>query len=227
MASNIINQLYKHLKILSSDLDDTTNTIDNGPIVVTINSIQKSLSLLEDYYNREMDMEKRSTLKTHIKQIQNEFATLKGKYNKIREKERLGAKEQLLSQRIVGVANSTNINGINNGHFQSSHVIPPISAASSESCPPSPSSSLLMSNFRMEGILDIGSSVLDQLKNQRSMIKGTRRKLLDVTNLGIGMSNSYIRAIRRRFVQDRMIFWIGVIVTMIIVYLLWRYINSK
>lgn len=239
MSSNIINQLYRHLKILSLDLDNAGNnnsgTIDNGPIVVTINSIQKSLLFLQDYYNREMDMEKRSTLKGHVKQIQEEFSMLKERYSQIRSKERINAKEQLLSQRIpsTGMAGSNIVmNGGSPQHSsQPSYVVPSMttndhSSISSSYSNSSVSSSLLMNGFRMDGILDIGTSVLDQLKSQRSIIKGTHSKLSNFANIGIGMSNSYIRAIRRRFLQDRMIFWTGIIVTLIIVYLLWKFINK-
>jgi len=76
----------------------------------------------------------------------------------------------------------------------------------------------------MDDLLGIGNSVLSNLRDQRGVLKGARRRILDLANT-LGMSNTVMRLIERRTYQDRFILFGGMLVTLVIMYLGWRYLT--
>merc|ERR1711874_801971 len=60
------------------------------------------------------------------------------------------------------------------------------------------------SNRYMDDILAQGAATLDNLRDQRSTLKGVQKKILDVANT-LGMSNTVIRLIERRSEGDKYI----------------------
>lgn len=79
-------------------------------------------------------------------------------------------------------------------------------------------------NAVLDEYLERGRNVLSDLGDQREMLKGTQRKLYNIgTTLGI--SGDTIRMIERRAKQDKWIFWAGVVVFIVFVYLVFRYLR--
>ena len=64
---------------------------------------------------------------------------------------------------------------------------------------------------QLDEFLDRGRAVLGDLGQQRDMLKGTQRRLYTVANT-LGISGDTIRIVERRAMQDKWIFWGGVIV---------------
>lgn len=56
------------------------------------------------------------------------------------------------------------------------------------------------------------------------MLKGTQRKLYSVANT-LGISGDTIRMVERRAKQDKWIFWAGVVIFVIFVYLVLRWLR--
>lgn len=67
-----------------------------------------------------------------------------------------------------------------------------------------------------------GQAALGDLVFQRSMLKGTRRRLLDVANT-LGLSNTVMRLIENRSDQDRLILWGGMLGTTILMAIIYHY----
>jgi len=67
-----------------------------------------------------------------------------------------------------------------------------------------------------------GRAVLDDLVDQRNVLKGTKKRLLDAANT-LGMSRDVINWIERRSVQDMYIFIAGAIFTFVCFFLILRY----
>ncbi|KAF7306150.1 Protein transport protein BOS1 [Mycena chlorophos] len=65
---------------------------------------------------------------------------------------------------------------------------------------------------RLDDFLAQGREVLDNLRDQRTMLKGTQRRLLDAANT-LGLSRDVIGWIERRSTQDMYIFFVGAIFT--------------
>jgi Golgi SNAP receptor complex protein 2 len=55
--------------------------------------------------------------------------------------------------------------------------------------------------------------------------KNAHRRVLDVANT-LGLSQDVIRWIERRSVEDKYVFWIGVVVTLLVVFGFMHYLKS-
>ena len=72
-------------------------------------------------------------------------------------------------------------------------------------------------------MIDSGVTILSNLRDQRSTLKGAHTKLLDLANT-LGMSNTVLRLIERRAKQDWWVFFVGVCITLIIIYFVVSYL---
>ncbi|KAF8210385.1 hypothetical protein K438DRAFT_1809591 [Mycena galopus ATCC 62051] len=77
---------------------------------------------------------------------------------------------------------------------------------------------------RLDDFLAQGREVLDNLRDQRTMLKGTHRRLLDAANT-LGLSRDVIGWIEKRSTQDLYIFLFGAVFTFFCFYLIWRYLG--
>jgi len=77
---------------------------------------------------------------------------------------------------------------------------------------------------RLDEFLAQGREVLDNLVDQRNMLKGTQRRLLDAANT-LGLSRDVIGWIERRSTQDMYIFFGGAVFTFICFFLIWKYLG--
>jgi Golgi SNAP receptor complex protein 2 len=77
---------------------------------------------------------------------------------------------------------------------------------------------------RLDDFLAQGREVLDNLVDQRTMLKGTQRRLRDAANT-LGLSRDVSGWIDRRSTQDMYIFWAGAVFTFFCFYLIWRYLG--
>ncbi|KAH9911840.1 V-snare-domain-containing protein [Fomitopsis serialis] len=77
---------------------------------------------------------------------------------------------------------------------------------------------------RLDDFIAQGRAVLDDLVEQRTVLKGTQRRLLDAANT-LGLSRDVIGWIERRSTQDMYIFLAGAIFTFVCFYLIWRYLG--
>ncbi|KAJ7647226.1 golgi SNAP receptor complex member bos1 [Roridomyces roridus] len=75
---------------------------------------------------------------------------------------------------------------------------------------------------KLDEFLAQGREVLDNLRDQRNILKGTHRRLLDAANT-LGLSRDVIGWIERRSTQDWYIFLAGAAFTLFCFYLIWRY----
>jgi golgi SNAP receptor complex member 2 len=66
-------------------------------------------------------------------------------------------------------------------------------------------------NSTLDEYLDRGRAVLGDLGQQREILKGTQKRLYSVANT-LGVSGDTIRMVERRAMQDKWIFWGGVVV---------------
>ena len=78
------------------------------------------------------------------------------------------------------------------------------------------------SHREIDNIIDTGSNVFDNLRQQRMTLKGAHKKVLDLANT-LGLSNTVMRMIEKRTYQDKYILFGGMIVTGVIMFLIWKY----
>eukprot|EP00057_Strongylocentrotus_purpuratus_P034346 XP_794856.3 PREDICTED: Golgi SNAP receptor complex member 2-like [Strongylocentrotus purpuratus] len=82
--------------------------------------------------------------------------------------------------------------------------------------------SLHNSHREMDNLLASGSATITNLRDQRGMLKGAQRKMLDVSNM-LGLSNTVMRLIEKRTFQDKIILFGGMILTLIVMYYIYKY----
>jgi Golgi SNAP receptor complex protein 2 len=69
-------------------------------------------------------------------------------------------------------------------------------------------SSLLSSNAMMDEVAQAAESVMGALKDQRTVLKGAHKRVLDIAT-SLGVSNSLMKIIERRTVGDRVLVYGG------------------
>nr|XP_018904444.1 PREDICTED: Golgi SNAP receptor complex member 2 [Bemisia tabaci] len=82
--------------------------------------------------------------------------------------------------------------------------------------------SLQNANRGVDDLISSGSSILDNLRDQRNTIKGAHRKILDIANT-LGLSNTTMRFIERRRTEDMYILFLGMFITLVIIFLIIYY----
>ncbi|CAE6420597.1 unnamed protein product [Rhizoctonia solani] len=77
---------------------------------------------------------------------------------------------------------------------------------------------------QLDAFIAQGREVLDNLVDQRNMLKGTQRRLLDAANT-LGLSRDVIGWIEKRTTQDTIIFAVGAVFTFFCFWLIWHYLG--
>lgn len=79
-------------------------------------------------------------------------------------------------------------------------------------------------NAALDEYLERGRAVLGDLGQQREILKGTQKRLYSVANT-LGISGDTIRMVERRAMQDKWIFWGGVIGFFVFCWLVLHYLR--
>ncbi|RZC43742.1 hypothetical protein C5167_036693 [Papaver somniferum] len=80
------------------------------------------------------------------------------------------------------------------------------------------------SSLMLEDAYSTGVAILSKYAEQRDRLKRAQRKALDILNT-VGLSNSVLKLVERRHRVDKWIAYTGMIVTVIIVYLFWKWVH--
>ncbi len=80
------------------------------------------------------------------------------------------------------------------------------------------------SNRGMDELIASGTNIIGNIREQRVTLKGAHKKILDVANT-LGLSNTVLRLIERRTHRDKFILFGGMAVTLVIMWLLWKYLT--
>ncbi|KAJ3274663.1 Golgi SNAP receptor complex member 2, partial [Blyttiomyces sp. JEL0837] len=84
---------------------------------------------------------------------------------------------------------------------------------------------LTTSDGRLDEFITLGRSALQELYEQRTILKSTQKRMLDIAT-SLGLSTTVIRYIERRTKEDKWILWGGIIVSVILMYLILRYFGK-
>lgn len=79
-------------------------------------------------------------------------------------------------------------------------------------------------NSALDEYIARGQAVLGDLGEQRDMLKNTQRRLYTAANT-LGISGDTIRMVERRAREDKWIFWGGVVIFVVFVWLCLRYLR--
>jgi len=76
----------------------------------------------------------------------------------------------------------------------------------------------------MDDIIGHGQAIKETLYSQREMIKGTKRRLWDVVHT-LGLSNTVMRLIEQRTMQDKVILYGGMVLTLLVMWIIYSYLG--
>lgn len=84
--------------------------------------------------------------------------------------------------------------------------------------------SLQNANRGVDDMLRSGSSILENMREQRNTLKGAHRRMIDIANT-LGLSNTTMRLIERRASEDKYILFGGMFITLVVIILLILYLT--
>lgn len=84
--------------------------------------------------------------------------------------------------------------------------------------------SLQNAHSGMDDMLRSGSSILENMREQRNTLKGAHRRMIDIANT-LGLSNTTMRLIEKRASEDKYILLGGMFVTLVVIVLLIVYLT--
>ena len=85
--------------------------------------------------------------------------------------------------------------------------------------------SLQSSTQGLDNLIDQGHGILASLRDQRSILKNAHRKMLDVMTT-LGLSNTVMRLIERRSTQDKFLMFGGMILSVVVMVMFYRWWHS-
>jgi len=205
-----------------------------GQISASLAALNRTVDDYDSMAKREMIKAKQEKAYTRIQKFRSDYAELRSQFEEVKAS---ANNVRLASQRneLFGDPSSS--------APRQRFTQPPASTTVAESPFAIPSSSTYgpTSQFRanhaldehsfiqntesqLDGFIAQGREVLDNLVDQRNMLKGTQKRLLDAANT-IGLSRSVIGWIEKRTKEDTIIFCVGAVFTFICFWAIWHYLG--
>jgi len=243
-----MNSLYtlgvRQTNSLTADLERLKNGDNSASLLGQISaSLSAMYRTIEDYDSmtkREIIKAKQEKGQMRVQKFRADYTELKSLFEQVKSERAAAQRSELLHGAPSGIlspggsdtrrrfAPTSHLNG---GASSSQHSESPFRGPT-----PLPNSTLRehhalgehtfiqSTEAKLDEFLAQGREVLDNLVDQRNMLKGTQRRLLDAANT-LGLSRDAIGWIERRSTQDMYIFLGGAVFTFFCFYLIWRYLG--
>ncbi|KAG9009408.1 protein transport protein bos1 [Tulasnella sp. JGI-2019a] len=209
-----------------------------GQISASLAALNRTVDDYDSMAKREMIKAKQEKAYSRVQKFRADYTELRSQFE--------GAKQtannaRLAAQRTDLLGDPSSPTSAPRQRFSQTPVPQTPIAESPFSHPPSSSSygpsSQLRSNYALEehsfiqntetqldGFIAQGREVLDNLVDQRNILKGTQKRLLDAANT-IGLSRNVIGWIEKRSKEDTIIFCVGAVFTFICFWAIWHYLG--
>ncbi|KAI8806732.1 hypothetical protein BJ742DRAFT_815114 [Cladochytrium replicatum] len=228
MSSNIVyNNVNKLLTQVGQDLQKLETGFDTSQALqeqITANfvSIKRQTDDLDEWGKKEITAIKREKALSRVAKVRDEHRALTSQFDKWK------AQHYAAQAAATAVQERNELFGGRPTPIQRYRV-------DSHMDPHADSTILMMEQALNEQNAGVGASVnrldefilmgrqsLQELVDQRNMLKNTRRRMLDIAN-SLGLSTSVIRFIEQRTVTDRYILYGGMVLMVVLMYLIVRY----
>ena len=199
----------KQLVILEKDLESLLIALEStgenlasiqGQLTATLSLAGQYLAQGEDMAQKELVSDKRSLMKSEVRELQADLSRLKAEYQKLKYLQTQKVQSQKKSELFYQPATTSAGNPYHR-----------------------PSNSYDQVSTTMDHYLNLGMATLKDLQSQHSLFKGVQKRLLHAANT-LGLSQRVIRWIERRSSQDKWIFYTGILVTLFLLILIYRYL---
>jgi len=233
-----MNSLYtlgtRQTNSLSADLERLRNGDNSasllGQISASLAAMQRTIEDYDAMIKREIIKAKQEKGQMRVQKFRADYADLKSQFERTKN-------ERAASQRndLLGAPSGIHSPSASDARRRFAPTTPP-QHSESPFRTPTPLSTLRehhalhehsfiqSTEARLDEFLAQGREVLDNLVDQRNVLKGTQRRLLDAANT-LGLSRDVIGWIERRSTQDMYIFLGGAVLTFVCFFLIWRYLG--
>ncbi|KAI0363133.1 V-snare-domain-containing protein, partial [Pilatotrama ljubarskyi] len=192
---------------------------------------------VEDYDSmakREIIKAKQEKAMMRIQKFRADYADLRAQFEQIKSEREASTRAELLSSASSSTTPLTPAPGDTRRRYMAGQQPPtdevsespfrgvtplPMNGALNEQHALREHSFIQNTDSRLDEFIAQGQAVLDDLVDQRNVLKGTQRRLLDAANT-LGLSRDVIGWIERRSTQDMYIFFAGAVVTFICFFLI-------
>ncbi|KAF8477100.1 synaptobrevin [Kalaharituber pfeilii] len=253
--NSLFNSALKQSQSVKRDLDTfSENPLTSSPallgqISASLASLTRTVEDYESMARRELVPAKQEKAFSRVKNFRKEIQEYRGQFERLKsertENEHTSNRSELLGRRGHSSATpdnpyayATNINTAptaGSTHARNSSLATTAFPPPPNYVPPAHNLSQEDHLFRerdfasrtheqLDDFLDRGRAVLHNLGEQKAMLKNTQRKLYSVANT-LGISRDTIRMIERRAMQDKWIFYGGVVVFFGFCYLVLRWLR--
>ncbi|KAK6910052.1 hypothetical protein I203_104081 [Kwoniella mangroviensis CBS 8507] len=216
-----------------------------GQITTTLGALSRLIDDYDSMARKEMVTAAREKANTRVAKLKNEHKELKARFERAKNEGQQKARNDLLGTSSTSATSSSSGIAQRRSSAYPSTNSPihesPFGSSSSSSHQPNlwqpnhpptardefalrEHSFLQESENHIDQYIAQGRAVLENLVEQRGILKGTKRKLLDAANT-LGLSRETIGWVERRTKQDAWIFGAGATFTLFSFWVIWHYLG--
>ncbi|EPT04462.1 hypothetical protein FOMPIDRAFT_1113481 [Fomitopsis schrenkii] len=206
-----------------------------GQISASLAAMHRTVDDYDSMAKREIIKAKQEKAVMRVQKFRADYAEFRGQFEKYKTEQEAAARSELLAAssssttplsagiaRQRYMAQQSSQNNVSESPFRNPSAMPMSDLREQHAL--REHSFIHNTETRLDDFIAQGRAVLDDFVEQRTMLKGTQRRLLDAANT-LGLSKDVIGWIERRSTQDMYIFFAGAIFTFVCFYFIWRYLG--
>ncbi|KAI0656618.1 golgi SNAP receptor complex member bos1 [Cubamyces menziesii] len=211
-----------------------------GQISASLAAMHRTVEDYDSMAKREIIKAKQEKAMMRVQKFRADYADLRAQFERIKSEHEATARAELMSGASSSTTPLSPAPGDARRRFMAGPQQPPteeISESPFRGATPMPMNGALReqhalrehsfiqnTDSRLDDFIAQGRAVLDDLVDQRNVLKGTQKRLLDAANT-LGLSRDVIGWIERRSTQDMYIFFAGAVFTFFCFFLIWKYLG--
>ncbi|GME92658.1 unnamed protein product [Ambrosiozyma monospora] len=237
-ANKQTQQLRKDLDLFEKDPIGSPISII-GQITTTLTTLSRTLKDFQDYIEKQtLSLNEGAKLKneTRLQNLNNELMEYKLKFQSLKKQREQGLAEQSKAKLFTTAVSEnpygedismTNRRGFHDDQSQGQpqqQQQQKYSGMSMEEGLYKEQNSLDKSNQQLDDILEMGRQAFDDLVEQNELIADMRERMGESLE-NLGFSQVTIRKVQRKLFEDKWLFYIGALLTLYIMYLIYHYLG--
>ncbi|KAL3898413.1 MAG: hypothetical protein SGCHY_002759, partial [Lobulomycetales sp.] len=192
-------------------------------IQVSLGRLKKHTEELDELAKRETVSVKREKAIDRVSRARNDYTSMKSTFDAYKKQAAEAAqaetRNQLLEQQSSTTRRTLSSGGSGVSNAQSTDAsIMQMGAMVKEA------DALHSSGRRLDEFIDIGRNALNELSEQRGMLKSSRKRMLDIAN-SLGLSANVIKYIEKRSAQDKWFLLAGIVISIILMWAIVHYLT--
>ncbi|KAI0790785.1 V-snare-domain-containing protein [Abortiporus biennis] len=239
-----MNSLYtlgvRQTNSIQADLERMRNGDSSASLIGQVSASLAAMSRTVDDYDsmakREIIKAKQEKAMMRVAKFRTDYTELRNQFEQMKNERESAARSELLSGATSSSAPYGPGPGDTRRRYLGSSSQSDVSESPFRGPSPIPMSDLREQHVlrehsfiqntdaRLDDFIAQGRAVLDDLVDQRTVLKGTQKRLLDAANT-LGLSRDVIGWIERRSTQDMYIFIVGAIFTFFCFWAIWHYLG--